>query len=99
MVRDNAVFVSIASLWEIAIKASIGKLNLDGGFNELVAFLSDNDITILPITLAELHRIIELPFHHRDPFDRLLVATSLVTSIPIITVDEKLRLYDAVCIW
>jgi PIN domain nuclease of toxin-antitoxin system len=97
--RNNAIYVSIVSLWEIAIKMSIGKLNLDGGFESLTAFIAENMITVLPITLTELQYVLALPFHHRDPFDRLLVATSLASNIPIITVDEKLRMYDTVCIW
>src|SRR4051812_41279294 len=81
----NELFLSLASVWEIAIKVSIGKLALE---SPLEPFLPDqlheNDIQLLPISMAHTLRVASLPFHHRDPFDRLLVAQSLAEDLPVI---------------
>lgn len=73
--QSPTVFVSVATLWEIAIKLSIGKLDMGGTFDDLFPIhLDDNNFTLIPITLPHLSRVGQLPFHHRDPFDRLLIA-------------------------
>ena len=69
------LLISIASLWEIAIKFSIGKLTLPDSFEIFIsAQLRQNDIEILPVNLRHLGKISDLPFHHKDPFDRIIVA-------------------------
>ena len=84
----NELFVSIGSLWEMAIKFSIGKLNLGSPFAEMFPQqLTDNSIEILGITVDHLRAVCELPFHHRDPFDRLIIAQAVVERWPIISVD------------
>ena len=75
--KDNDVFVSIVSLWEIAIKLGLNKLEIQRPFENLEADLHRLDIKILPITFAELNVYRSLPLHHRDPFDRILIAQSL----------------------
>jgi PIN domain nuclease of toxin-antitoxin system len=76
---DNQPFLSAASLWEMAIKLSPGKLYLARPFEELMPTqMLLNDIRFLPIEMDHLVPIIPLPFHHRDPFDRLLIAQSVV---------------------
>lgn len=81
--------VSIVSLWEIAIKNSLGKLDLSQPFGELFpATLERNHIGLLWIAIAHLEEVTRLPFHHRDPFDRLLIAQARAESIPIIFVDS-----------
>ena len=75
--KDNDVFVSIVSLWEIAIKLGLNKLEIQRPFENLEADLQRLDIKILPIAFAELNVYRSLPLHHRDPFDRILIAQSL----------------------
>ena len=92
--EENELFVSIASLWEMAIKFSIGKLNLDRPFEELFPEqLASNSIELLGITIEHLQIVGGLPFHHRDPFDRLLIAQALIESLPIIGMDEAFDRY------
>ena len=87
--EENELFISAASLWEMAIKFSIGKLDLGQPFEILFPEqLEKNSIEILGITVEHLIAVCKLPFHHRDPFDRLLIAQSLVEKIPLISVDS-----------
>ncbi|MFM2302918.1 MAG: hypothetical protein RLZZ135_321 [Cyanobacteriota bacterium] len=79
--KDNDVFVSIISLWEISIKLGLGKLELQRPFDNLEADLQRLDIKILPIAFAELDIYRSLPLHHRDPFDRILIAQSIGNSL------------------
>ena len=94
------ILASIASLWEIAIKHSIGKLKLGKSFEDLFPHqLSINSISLLAIRLDHVTRIASLPFHHRDPFDRLLVVQSLAEEIPILSGDDALDDYGVERIW
>ncbi len=97
---DGLVFVSPANFWEIAIKISLGKYALPAPF---AAFWDDqmliNDLVLLPISISHTARIAELPFHHRDPFDRLIIAQSLVEDIPVVSSDEVIDRYGAERIW
>ena len=96
----NEVLLSIASLWEIAIKLSLGKLELEGPFDALIPqLLADNAVKILPIELEHLFVLAELPFHHRDPFDRLIIAQGLAENIPILSADGAFREYPVRIIW
>jgi PIN domain nuclease of toxin-antitoxin system len=98
--EENEVFVSIASLWEIAIKFSLGKLNLARPFDELFpAQLITNDIQLLSITPEHLSTLCTLPFHHRDPFDRLIIAQALVEKMSVLGVDAAFDFYDVKRIW
>lgn len=86
--EENQLYISIASLWEMAIKFSIGKLNLEQPFEEMFPEqLEINSIEILGITIAHLKAAASLPFHHRDPFDRLIIAQAKVDGLPIVSVD------------
>lgn len=97
---DAVILASIASLWEIAIKHSLGKLKLAQPFNELFPYqLSINSISVLDIQIRHVARISDLPFHHRDPFDRLLAAQSLAEEIPIVSGDAALDAYGLERIW
>lgn len=71
---ETAVAISIASIWEISIKISLGRLEIDGGFHRLPAVLERYEIQILPIVFDHTFRQISLPFHHKDPFDRMIAA-------------------------
>ncbi len=90
----HELFVSVASLWEIAIKVSLGKLTLIAPFETLFPEqLNHNRIEVLGISLEHLHQVTRLPFHHRDPFDRLLLAQAQVEDWPLISVDAVFDLY------
>jgi PIN domain nuclease of toxin-antitoxin system len=97
--KYNDVFISIASLWEIAIKLGLGKLELQRPFENLEADLQRLDIKILPITFAELNIYRSLPLHHRDPFDRILIAQSIDNSLTIITCDPLFEPYSIRVMW
>ena len=97
---DNEVLVSVASLWEIAIKHALGKLPLDRPFAETFpAQLVTNKIDLLPISTAHLARLVDLPHRHRDPFDRLIVAQALVEGVPLLTRDGALARYGVETVW
>ena len=87
-------FCSIASLWEIAIKTGLGKLDLAEPFEQMFPKqLHINRIEILDITVDSLIKLTTLPLHHRDPFDRLIIAQGLVEGLPIISVDTVFDAY------
>ena len=91
---NNELVLSVASLWEIAIKSSLGKLELLRPFDQLIPEqLELHEVDILQIELPHLLRIISLPFHHRDPFDRLIIAQSITENLPIITSDNAFQQY------
>ena len=100
METSEVVYVSPASYWEIGIKISLGKYLLPEPFEIFMGReLKQNDFTILPITIAHAAKVSTLPFHHRDPFDRMIVAQALVENIPLVSCDETLDAYGAVRIW
>jgi PIN domain nuclease of toxin-antitoxin system len=101
MIRDDSeLLLSIGSCWELAIKHSLGKLELRRPFEEfLPSALAKNAIELLPITLSHLSAVVQLPFHHRDPFDRLLVAQAQVEKIPLVSADGAIDAYGVVRIW
>ena len=91
---SNEIFLSIVSLWEIAIKVRLGKLPLHRPFEQLFPEeLYFNNIELLDTTVDSLIRLNTLPFHHRDPFDRLIIAQGLVEELPIIGVDTAFDAY------
>ena len=96
---DELVF-SLVSLWEVAIKIRTGKLTTIGSS---VSYLRDEMNTygmeLLPISYEHIIQVEALPSHHGDPFDRLLIAQAKSESIPILTSDAKIRLYDVSVIW
>ena len=97
---DNQVLVSIASLWEISIKAGLGKLELSRPFEELIPEqFALNEINQLSINLDHLAKLIYLPFYHRDAFDRLIIAQAMVEALPIITRDSVFQEYSIEVIW
>ena len=96
----NELFFSAASAWEIAIKASRGKLVLPEPPEKYVAArLALHRIQSLPIQLSHALRVYELPELHRDPFDRLLIVQSQMEDLPILTADENIRRYEVQTIW
>jgi PIN domain nuclease of toxin-antitoxin system len=96
----NAGLVSVATAWEMAIKASIGKLELPSPVHEFFrSQLSLNWFTALPVMTNHALRVASLDHIHRDPFDRLLVATAIVERVALLTSDEKIRQYPVQTIW
>ena len=92
---ENKIYVSIVSLWEIAIKKSIGKLEITKTMKEIENDLIFSHFELLPVKVYHLHNLETLPFHHRDPFDRLILSTSISENFHLITNDDLLKLYKA----
>ncbi len=96
----NQVLLSVASAWEVALKSSIGRLPLPGTVDDLVRnSIRDFDLTIVPIALRHVVISAALPFHHKDPFDRVLVAQSQVEGAILVTADEQIRRYGGALLW
>ena len=106
--EENEVLLSIASVWEIAIKTNVGKLGLAKPFAELIPEqIIENEIELTPISMDDLKVVALLPLHHRDPFDRLLIAQavslrecgSIAEDIPIISKDTAFDSYEVKRLW
>ena len=98
--NTNLFYISIASAWEIAIKTSIGKLTeFKSGVKAFLAKIENSPIEILPISPRYIETTETLPFIHRDPFDRLLVAAAKTDGFTILTADENIQKYDVSWIW
>ena len=83
------LLLSVASLWEIAIKMSLNKLSLPDTFERFVPQqIALNKIQILPIEIGHLNVVSSLPFHHKDPFDRLIIAQAIVEKVSIVSIDS-----------
>jgi PIN domain nuclease of toxin-antitoxin system len=96
---DNEILVSIVSLWEIAIKTSLGKLEIANDIPSMIREIEINGFTILPIFPEHTICVSTLPFHHRDPFDRMLISQSITENIRIISKDSVFGEYDIDCFW
>jgi PIN domain nuclease of toxin-antitoxin system len=98
--RSNAIFLSVASAWEIIIKVRTGKLILPESSSQYITSrLTECGFQSLRIEMNHVLKITDLPDHHRDPFDRILIAQSLVEEMPIVTVDSKISQYTRDVIW
>jgi PIN domain nuclease of toxin-antitoxin system len=98
--QDNEKLLSTASVWEMAIKQSTGKLSFHLPLEVFIKQqLSLNDFNLLEIKIDHLAVVATLPFHHRDPFDRLLIAQSIVEKIPILSVDSAFDAYPIERLW
>jgi PIN domain nuclease of toxin-antitoxin system len=97
---DNELLLSIGSLWDIAIKLCLGKLTVAMPLEMLMTQqLTSNDIDILSITVAHLFTVSTLPLHHRDPFDRLIIAQAMVEQTPIVSADPAFDAYPVERLW
>ena len=90
----NNIYVSQASLWEMTIKISIGKLSLSISLSQLELFLSNNQFQILEIKFCHYEILKDLPFHHQDPFDRMIIAQAKAEDYLIISNDDCFKFYD-----
>ncbi|MGL5834709.1 MAG: type II toxin-antitoxin system VapC family toxin [Waterburya sp.] len=98
--KNNIFFISFASIWEIQIKSQLGKLELNVPLSKIIQDQQEiNQFQLLPISLNHIYFLNNLPNHHRDPFDRLLISQSIVEQIPILSVDKLFDLYSAQRIW
>jgi PIN domain nuclease of toxin-antitoxin system len=94
------VWISVASLWEIIAKVQVRKLALPKPVGEyLTAKLTANGVSVLSLNFAHVKRLEDLPLHHRDPFDRILIAQSLEEKVPLVTVDPAFERYPVELIW
>ncbi len=91
---DATKYVSIVSFWEIAIKLSLGKIKLDMAYQDLQQHVSVNGFEILPITFEHTIELTTLDFHHRDPFDRIIIAQALIEKLVLITKDSIFDKYN-----
>lgn len=92
-------YVSIVSIWEIAVKLTIEKIQLYYPFSDIVHKLSFEKIGILNVSFKHTQQIISLPLHHRDPFDRMIIAQSITEDLTIISKDKNFSLYPIKLLW
>lgn len=96
----NRKLVSLASCWEVAVKVSVGKLNLGEPSRSFLAReVARNHFELLPITLEHATEVEGLPFHHRDPFDRLLIAQAIVEKFVLVSADSAFDTYPVQRLW
>ena len=96
----NELLVSVGTIWEISIKAGLGKLSLSLPYRQWMERASaDLGLSVLPLTLEHAERQMSLPYHHRDPFDRLLVAQCLVEGVSLVSADTVFDQYGFTRIW
>lgn len=96
---DNEIFVSTVSLWELSIKASLGKLKLPKPIRNIATELRDSGVTFLPISEGHALATESLPWHHRDPFDRMLIAQSNQEDLTLVTRDGIFGEYAVSRLW
>ena len=98
--RRNMIYLSAASAWEIAIKYGMGKLSLpEPPWQFVPKRLARDSITAIPIEILHALRVADLPQHHKDPFDRLIISQSIQERIPVVTADEQFKCYDVEIMW
>ena len=97
---DNEVFFSVASCWELAIKLSLGKLRLAQALDRFIPEqLTQNGFSLFAVDFRHVIGVADLPFHHRDPFDRLLAAQALQDRLAIVSADRVFRKYGVTVVW
>jgi PIN domain nuclease of toxin-antitoxin system len=97
---ESVLTLSVASVWEIGIKVSLGKLTLQKPVGVFVPeLLTELAITLLPIDIKDVAAACELPFHHRDPFDRMLAAQAIQRGLSIVSIDESFDAYGVARLW
>jgi PIN domain nuclease of toxin-antitoxin system len=97
--EENTKYLSIASVWEIGIKMSLGKLIYSNGLEKLVSLITETGVLILPITTQNIITVSKLEFIHKDPFDRIIVAQAKDNNFQILTFDENISKYQVSTIW
>jgi PIN domain nuclease of toxin-antitoxin system len=98
--KNNQVYVSLSSLWELGSKAAVNRLPLAGSSVDLIATkIEEFGVKWLSLTKQDIVKATSLPPHHLDPFDRILIALAQTHSLPVVTKDPKFTLYDVVTLW
>ena len=96
---ENTIYVSIATVWEAAIKLSIGKLDFSDGIDGFIEALENEDFSLLEISPEHIKTVASLPFVHRDRFDRMLIPQAIEENVPIMTTDSEILRYDISTLW
>ena len=96
---NNDIYVSIVSAWEVAIKVSLKKLDFNGGVAVFLSAIEANNIELINIQGDYVNVVEKLPLVHRDPFDRLIISTSVTENMTIITMDRNIHKYDVQWFW
>jgi PIN domain nuclease of toxin-antitoxin system len=96
---DNTCYVSIATLWEMGIKYSLGKLELKTDLKRIFDLFLESGLLLMPITPEHILLNARLPFHHRDPFDRLMIAQAKCEGLTVVTIDNLFQEYGLNVIW
>lgn len=98
--QENDLFLSLASIWEMAIKSSLGKLELKQPLEKFIPMqLQENSIFQLDISFRHVVGVTALPFHHRDPFDRLIISQAIHEKLPVLSSDEAFDAYNIQRLW
>jgi len=96
---NNRINVSVVSVWELAVKINVGKLKFSGGVAGFLKLIDSNGFRLLNIAPKHLLELERLPLHHRDPFDRILIATAMSERMSFITADGNMPQYSLQCVW
>lgn len=96
---NNIKYVSVDTIWEIAIKISLDKLRIDSGLKNFLDMIVDNGFEILPISFSHVITLSSLEFIHRDPFDRLIISQAITDKMHILTKDEHIIKYKIQTLW
>jgi PIN domain nuclease of toxin-antitoxin system len=97
---ENTIYLSVASIWEISIKISLKKLKLKTSLEKIIDdYVIGNDINLLNIESSHIYPLQKLPFHHQDPFDRVILCQAKYEKMPIISSDKNFDLYSVERIW
>lgn len=98
--EKNELYISIASAWEIAIKHSLGKLTkFPGGVKLFLSAIHESPIEVIGVLSDYVEKVEELPYIHRDPFDRIIIATALCEDMTIVTADDNIHKYAVKYVW
>ena len=97
--ENNNCFVSIASYWEIGIKYSLGRFDFEADLEEIFEIIEATGFEVLPITTIQISQNAKLEFHHRDPFDRIIIAQAITENIALISKDRFFKEYNVEVIW
>ena len=97
--KSSELYVSIVSAWEVAIKLGTSKLHLEGGLSEFFRMIDDNGFATLAVERDYLLQLQNLPDFHKDPFDRLIIATAAIEGMTMITNDENIQRYNTPGVW
>ncbi|MFS2188155.1 type II toxin-antitoxin system VapC family toxin [Mucilaginibacter sp. Mucisp84] len=96
---DNQCYISMASLWEMAIKVALKKLNIEIGYENFYSYLIGKQFEVLDITPYHLSKLISLPHYHGDSFDRLIISQAISKNLTIISADQHFKAYPASVLW